>query len=61
MGPGHGVEHLYFFSRNHTPLPTNNVLRRLRAVLNQATIAGVTPHSFGRTVATVNYRRAAPT
>ncbi|MGK2875213.1 MAG: tyrosine-type recombinase/integrase [Nocardioides sp.] len=46
-------EHLIFFSRNHTPLTTNNVRRRLRAILDKAGIAGVTPHSFRRTVATV--------
>ena len=33
-------EHLLFFSRNHTPLTTNNVRRRLRAVLDEAGIAG---------------------
>lgn len=46
-------EHLIFFSRNGTPLTTNNVRRRLRAVLTEAGISGVTPHSFRRTVATV--------
>ncbi|MCL2780650.1 MAG: site-specific integrase [Actinomycetia bacterium] len=46
-------EHLLFYSRNHTPLTTNNVRRRLRAVLEGAGIDGVTPHSFRRTVATV--------
>lgn len=46
-------EHLIFFSRNHTTLTTNNVRRRLRAVLDEAGIRGVTPHSFRRTVATV--------
>ena len=46
-------EHLVFFSRNHTPLTTNNVRRRLRAILDEAGIRGVTPHSFRRTVATV--------
>lgn len=46
-------EHLLFFSRNHTPLTTNNIRRRLRAVLELAGITGVTPHSFRRTVATV--------
>lgn len=45
--------HLLFFSRNHTPLTTNNVRRRLRAVLEQAGIDGVSPHAFRRTVATV--------
>ena len=39
--------------RNGTPLTTNNIRRRLRAVLSDAGIAGVTPHSFRRTVATV--------
>lgn len=46
-------EHLVFFSRNHTPLTTNNVRRRLRTILDEAGISGVTPHSFRRTVATV--------
>jgi integrase len=46
-------EHLIFFSRNGTPLTTNNIRRRLRAVLDGAGIEGVTPHSFRRTVATV--------
>ncbi|KQW45070.1 integrase [Nocardioides sp. Root1257] len=46
-------DHLLFFSRNGTPLTTNNVRRRLRAVLVEAGIEGVTPHSFRRTVATV--------
>ena len=27
-----GSEHLVFFSRNHTPLTTNNVRRRMRAI-----------------------------
>ncbi|TRW45703.1 tyrosine-type recombinase/integrase [Georgenia yuyongxinii] len=47
------AEHLIFFSRNHTPLTTNNIRRRLRTVLDEAGISGVTPHSFRRTVATV--------
>jgi integrase len=46
-------EHLIFFTRNGTPLTTNNVRRRLRSVMAEAGIAGVTPHSFRRTVATV--------
>jgi integrase len=46
-------EHLIFFTRNGTPLTTNNVRRRLRAVLSGAGIEGVTPHSFRRTVATM--------
>lgn len=46
-------EHLLFFSRNHTPLTTNNVRRRLRTILAEAGIEGVTPHAFRRTVATV--------
>ena len=46
-------EQLIFFSRNGTPLTTNNIRRRLRAVLDEAGIEGVTPHSFRRTVATV--------
>jgi integrase len=47
------AEHLIFHSRNGTPLTTNNIRRRLRAVLDEARIEGVTPHSFRRTVATV--------
>lgn len=46
-------EHLIFHSRNHTPLSTANVRRRLRTILAEAGITGVTPHSFRRTVATV--------
>lgn len=46
-------DQLIFFSRNGTPLTTNNIRRRLRAVLEDAGIDGVTPHSFRRTVATV--------
>ncbi|GGO84905.1 putative phage integrase [Nocardioides phosphati] len=46
-------EHLLFCSRNHTPLLTNNVRRRLRSALSQVEVKGVTPHSFRRTVATV--------
>ena len=46
-------QHLIFFTRNGTPLTTNNIRRRLRAVLDEAGIEGVTPHSFRRTVATV--------
>jgi len=47
------AEHLLFFSRNHTPLTTNNIRRRLRTILSEVGIEGVTPHSFRRTVATV--------
>jgi len=50
--------HLIFHSRNGTPLTTNNVRRRLRAILEEAGISGVTPHSFRRTVATVIDRAA---
>ena len=50
---GEDGEHLIFFTRNHTPLTTNNVRRRLRTILEGAGISGVTPHSFRRTVATV--------
>jgi len=53
-------EHLLFFSRNGTPLTTNNVRRRLRAVLSEAGIEGVTPHAFRRTVATVLDRASGP-
>ena len=53
-------DHLLFFSRNGTPLSTNNVRRRLRSVLDEAGIEGVTPHSFRRTVATVLDRAGGP-
>ena len=46
-------EHLLFFTRNFTPLTTNNVRRRLRTILAETEVKGVTPHSFRRTVATV--------
>jgi integrase len=45
-------EHLLFFTRNFTPLTTNNVRRRLRTILAETEIKGITPHSFRRTVAT---------
>ncbi|MBE7324258.1 DUF3435 domain-containing protein [Nocardioides sp. Y6] len=51
-------EHLIFFSRNHTPLTTNNVRPQLRTILEQAGIEGVTPHAFRRTVATTLDRAA---
>jgi integrase len=50
---GEPADTLLFASRNGTPLTTNNVRRRLRSVLEEAGISGVTPHSFRRTVATV--------
>ncbi|WGY00496.1 tyrosine-type recombinase/integrase [Nocardioides sp. QY071] len=53
-------EHLLFFTRIGTPLTTNNVRRRLRAVMDAAGIEGVTPHSFRRTVATVLDRASGP-
>lgn len=53
MVPADDPEHLIFFSRNRTPLTTNNVRRRLRNILAELGITGVTPHSFRRTVATV--------
>ena len=46
-------EHLLFFSRNHTPLTTNKVRRRLRAILDESGVGGVTPQSFRWTVATL--------
>jgi integrase len=45
-------EHLLFFSRNHTPLTTNNVRRKLRSALTDAEVDKITPHVFRRTVAT---------
>jgi integrase len=53
-------EHLLFFTRNHTPLTTNNVRRRLRTILTDVGITGVTPHAFRRTVATVLDRASGP-
>lgn len=53
-------EHLLFFTRNLTPLTTNNVRRRLRTILAEAGISGVTPHAFRRTVATVLDRASGP-
>lgn len=53
-------EHLIFFSRNHTPLTTNNIRRRLRAVLADVEVDDVTPHSFRRTVATFLDRASGP-
>lgn len=46
-------DHLIFFSRNGTPLTTNNVRRQLRRVLEGSAVHHVTPHDFRRTVATV--------
>lgn len=54
------AEHLLFFTRNGTPLTTNNIRRRLRSVLAEAGIEGVTPHAFRRTVATVLDRASGP-
>jgi integrase len=59
VGP-EASDHLLFFTRNGTPLTTNNIRRRLRAVLSEAGIAGVTPHAFRRTVATVLDRASGP-
>lgn len=52
------ADHLLFFTRNLTPLTTNNVRRRLRAILAETEIKGVTPHSFRKTVATFIDRAA---
>ncbi|MFI9488572.1 tyrosine recombinase XerC [Promicromonospora sp. NPDC052451] len=49
---GEPPETLLFRSRNKTPLTTNNVRRRLRDILKEVGITGVTPHSFRRTAAT---------
>jgi integrase len=59
VGP-EGPDQLLFFTRNGTPLTTNNIRRRLRAVLSEAGIEGVTPHAFRRTVATVLHRASGP-
>lgn len=53
-------EHLLFVTRNGTPMTTNNVRRRLRSVMAEAGIEGVTPHSFRRTVATFIDRAGGP-
>lgn len=53
-------EHLLFVTRNGTPHTTNNIRRRLRSVLGDAGIEGVTPHAFRRTVATVLDRASGP-
>ena len=53
-------EQLIFITRNGTPLTTNNIRRRLRSVLSEAGIEGVTPHAFRRTVATVLDRASGP-
>lgn len=49
-------EELLFRTRNNTPHTTNNVRRRLRTILDEAGIGGVTPHAFRRTVATTIHR-----
>ncbi|MCF4121162.1 site-specific integrase [Antribacter sp. KLBMP9083] len=49
---GEPPETLIFHSRNGTPLTTNNVRRRLRDILKEVGITGVTPHAFRRTAAT---------
>jgi len=59
VGP-EAPDHLLFFTRNGTPLTTNNIRRRLRAVLSEAGIDAVTPHAFRRTVATVLDRASGP-
>lgn len=41
-------------------LTTNNIRRRLRAVLEDVELEGVTPHSFRRTVATFLDRASGP-
>lgn len=55
---GERSDTLVFRSRNGTPLTTNNVRRRLRDILNEVGITGVTPHSFRRTAATTIDRSA---
>ncbi|MGO1407968.1 MAG: tyrosine-type recombinase/integrase [Brachybacterium sp.] len=51
-------ETLIFRTRNNTPFSTNNVRTRLRKILEEAGITGVTPHAFRRTVATTIHREA---
>ncbi|MCR1785945.1 site-specific integrase [Nocardioides carbamazepini] len=53
-------DHLLFFTRKGSPLTTNNIRRRLRAILAEVGIEGVTPHAFRRTVATVIDRASGP-
>jgi integrase len=55
---GEPPDTLVFRSRNGTPLTTNNVRRRLRGILKEVGITGVTPHSFRRTAATTIERSA---
>ncbi|RPF21302.1 tyrosine-type recombinase/integrase [Myceligenerans xiligouense] len=55
---GEAPDTLVFRSRNGTPLTTNNVRRRLRDILKEVGITGVTPHSFRRTAATTIDRSA---
>lgn len=54
-------EHLIFLSRNGTPLTTNNHRRRLRGVLDEAGIEGVTPHPLRRPSARSSTGRVEPT
>lgn len=49
-------DELLFQTRNGTPHTTNNIRRRLSAILDGAGIEGVTPHAFRRTVATTIHR-----
>jgi integrase len=55
---GEPPDALVFQSRNGTPLTTNNVRRRLRDILTEVGITGVTPHAFRRTAATTVGRSA---
>lgn len=45
-------EHLVFFTRNGTPITTNNFRRTLRSIVKGTAAQDVTPHAFRRTVAT---------
>ncbi|WP_240645931.1 tyrosine-type recombinase/integrase [Georgenia sp. SYP-B2076] len=45
-------DHLIFFTRNGTPITTNNFRRSLRKILKGTEAEHITPHAFRRTVAT---------
>lgn len=52
------LDELLFRTRNGTPHSTNNVRRKLRTILEEAGLEGVSPHAFRRTVATTLEREA---
>lgn len=58
LGPVDDPEQLVFATRNGTALTTNNVRRRLRQIMKEADVGGVTPHAFRRKVVTILNRAA---